>query len=207
MDEVHTQSFVREHMGTRTTAAAKTFPLCTASVVKSFMKHFTDRSCPILAGLARQRAPGAPASSSYGLEITKHSGGRKSNPNTGSESGMSNNCSYASSGHPALTLQATGVGEECSHMHSTESPASLSSPKHQVLANGSGRITDQKSQNSSLLWPDNTYKEETEQMLEFSAASNTSSGPLIHGTHNTRKSMSSSTSIDSSTQVSSRQLV
>lgn len=48
-------------------------------------------------------------------------------------------------------LQAMGVGEECSHMHSTESPAGLPSPEHQVLANGSGRITGQKSQNSSLL--------------------------------------------------------
>lgn len=44
-------------------------------------------------------------------------------------------------------------------MYSTESPAGLSSPEHQVLANGSGRITDQKSQNSSLLQSDSMWLE------------------------------------------------
>lgn len=102
---------------------------------------------------------GPTASSSCGLETTKHSGGREFNPNAGSESGMSNNCSYASWGHAALTLQATGVGEECSHTHSIESPAGSSSPEHQVLANGSGKATDQKSQNSSLLWSNSMWLE------------------------------------------------
>lgn len=110
-------------------------------------------NCPICG------ASGPTASSSYGLETTKHSGGCEFNSNTGSELGTSNNHSYASWGHPAFTLQATGVREECSHMHSTESPTSLSSPEHQVLVNGSGRITDQKSQNSSLLQSESMWLE------------------------------------------------
>lgn len=97
--------------------------------------------------------------SSYGSETTKRSGGPEFSPSAGSESGLSNCRSYASWGHPALTLQASGVGEECSHMHSTESPAGSASPEHQVLANGSGTITDQKSQNSSLLQSDRTWLE------------------------------------------------
>lgn len=53
----------------------------------------------------------------------------------------------------------------------------------------------------------NTYKEETERMLEFFSDPKISSGPLNHSTHSTPKSMSSSTSLDSNMQVSSRQFV
>lgn len=63
-------------------------------------------------------------------------------------------------------------------MHSTESPAGSSSPEHQVLANGSGRATDQKSQNSSLLWSNSMWLENVREKCARTLATQQTFTPL-----------------------------